>query len=98
LTRDKENDFPHLECICNNPTDNTYLENPVGGFMTDVTDPPTPPADPPTVTACAEGELDFSSFITTDSYADETSWKLVNPQGQTVAIGEDYISNTTNSI
>jgi hypothetical protein len=108
LTCDKKNDFSHQECICNNLTDNTHLENSgsVGeGFNNDLpTDPPTnpptdSPTDSPTVTPCAEGELDFSFIITTDDHADETSWELVNSQGQSVvAFGEDYTSGTTYNI
>jgi hypothetical protein len=96
-----KNDFPHLECICNNLTDNTRLENPVEVEVGEVevgevfnNDPPPPLTDSPTVTPCAEGELDFSFIITTDDHADETSWELVNSQGQFESFGEDYTGGT----
>jgi hypothetical protein len=103
LTCDQKNDFSHQECICNNLTNNEHLlaqgrpdegggvvdinpgnplEDPGNGFMTDVT-----------VTPCAEGELDFSFHITTDSFGEETSWELVNLQGQSVTSGEYYTSD-----
>ena len=43
---------------------------------------PTPITDVPTITTCAEGTLYFSFSITTDSFAEETSWVLENPEGE----------------
>jgi hypothetical protein len=46
----------------------------------------------PTGGNCAAAELDFDFSITTDSYGYETSWELVNSQGQVVVGGDDLDS------
>jgi trypsin len=45
--------------------------------------------------SCSEGELDFDFTITTDSFGFDTSWEVVNSQGQSVLSGENFEDDRT---
>jgi carboxypeptidase T len=44
---------------------------------------------------CSEGELDFDFTITTDNYGFDTSWSLVNSQGESVLSGGSYKNDSS---
>ncbi|MEM6559608.1 MAG: endonuclease [Myxococcota bacterium] len=53
----------------------------------------TPPAVAQSDGTCSETSV--SVIILTDDYGQETSWRLLDSDSQTVAVGSDYASNTS---
>ena len=58
-----------------------------------IEDPPTPPPTTPAPTIFCEEANKFVSQLKTDDFSEETSWDIIDSDGNEVAFGGDYDYN-----